>query len=136
MIWIFPCVYFHCLQGMQMDFFQMYAGVELQISLLFAWPQWITRTILALCGAIGIVGLFQLDQLRQLNNALSTAGASQEVTWKFRKFQLSYLVVYLTIMLADWLQGTNMYTLYSVSNLMELSRYLVLRCLVIIDMLH
>ena len=119
-----------------MDFFQMYAGVELQISLLFAWPQWITRTILALCGAIGIVGLFQLDQLRQLNNALSTAGASQEVTWKFRKFQLSYLVVYLTIMLADWLQGTNMYTLYSVSNLMELSRYLVLRCLVIIDMLH
>jgi hypothetical protein len=25
------------------------------------------------------------------------------------------LVVYLVIMLADWLQGTNMYTLYSVS---------------------
>lgn len=32
----------------------------------------------------------------------------------FRLFQVQYLVVYLIIMLADWLQGTNMYTLYSV----------------------
>jgi MFS family permease len=31
----------------------------------------------------------------------------------FRLFQTQYLTVYLTIMLADWLQGTNMYTLYS-----------------------
>eukprot|EP00392_Amoebophrya_sp_AT5.2_P000281 g281.t1 len=30
----------------------------------------------------------------------------------FKTFQAQYLVVYLTIMLADWLQGTNMYTLY------------------------
>lgn len=28
------------------------------------------------------------------------------------RFQWSYLSVYLTVMLADWLQGTNMYTLY------------------------
>lgn len=32
---------------------------------------------------------------------------------EFRWFQLQYLSVYLTLMLADWLQGTNMYTLYS-----------------------
>eukprot|EP00597_Dinobryon_sp_UTEXLB2267_P001631 CAMPEP_0170080960 /NCGR_PEP_ID=MMETSP0019_2-20121128/16952_1 /TAXON_ID=98059 /ORGANISM="Dinobryon sp., Strain UTEXLB2267" /LENGTH=415 /DNA_ID=CAMNT_0010295161 /DNA_START=193 /DNA_END=1440 /DNA_ORIENTATION=- len=31
----------------------------------------------------------------------------------FRLFQVQYLTVYLIIMLADWLQGTNMYTLYS-----------------------
>ena len=31
----------------------------------------------------------------------------------FAAFQREYLVVYLVIMLADWLQGTNMYTLYS-----------------------
>lgn len=30
----------------------------------------------------------------------------------FLRFQYKYLVVYLTVMLADWLQGTNMYTLY------------------------
>jgi MFS family permease len=31
----------------------------------------------------------------------------------FRAFQRRYLIVYYIIMLADWLQGTNMYTLYS-----------------------
>jgi hypothetical protein len=36
---------------------------------------------------------------------------------EFRWFQAQYLVVYLVIMLADWLQGTNMYTLYHVSGL-------------------
>eukprot|EP00667_Euglena_gracilis_P010916 EG_transcript_11126 len=30
----------------------------------------------------------------------------------FRRFQWQYLAVYLTVMFADWLQGTNMYTLY------------------------
>ena len=34
-------------------------------------------------------------------------------TTEFRWFQLSYLSAYLIIMLADWLQGTNMYTLYT-----------------------
>lgn len=37
---------------------------------------------------------------------------SGEKLGAFRKFQRQYLVVYIIIMLADWLQGTNMYTLY------------------------
>ena len=89
-----------------------YAKLELAIGQHFGWPSFITRTIFALTGAILVVGAFQIDQLRQLNKALS---ATKESSWKFRQFQLSYLVVYLVIMLADWLQGTNMYTLYSVS---------------------
>jgi MFS transporter, MFS domain-containing protein family, molybdate-anion transporter len=32
---------------------------------------------------------------------------------KFRLFQIQYLSVYFIVMLADWLQGTNMYTLYA-----------------------
>jgi MFS family permease len=45
----------------------------------------------------------------------TTKGPTQQpkYTTEFRLFQLQYLGVYLTIMLADWLQGTNMYTLYS-----------------------
>merc|ERR1711871_1491972 len=31
---------------------------------------------------------------------------------EFRQFQFRYLLVYYIIMMADWLQGTNMYTLY------------------------
>ena len=97
-----------------MDIFALISEFELQITNIFGWPLWISRTIIILCSAISIVGIFQLDQLRQLNNALSNSAIAHEVTWKFRKFQLSYLIVYLIIMLADWLQGTNMYTLYSV----------------------
>ena len=40
-------------------------------------------------------------------------GAKRGESAAFRKLQRDYLVVYLVIMLADWLQGTNMYTLYS-----------------------
>lgn len=35
-------------------------------------------------------------------------------TREFRRFQAHYLAAFLVVMLADWLQGTNMYTLYSV----------------------
>ena len=38
---------------------------------------------------------------------------ARRVTLNFRIFQAQYLSVYLVVMLADWLQGTNMYTLYS-----------------------
>jgi len=93
---------------------EIYMQYESHIATLFGWPLWITRTIITLCTAISIVGVFQLDQLRQLNNLMATSADSKENTWKFRQFQMAYLVVYLTIMLADWLQGTNMYTLYSV----------------------
>ena len=41
-----------------------------------------------------------------------TAAERKEQRSAFRKFQLQYLAVYLITMLADWLQGTNMYTLY------------------------
>jgi hypothetical protein len=33
---------------------------------------------------------------------------------EFKKFQRNYLGIYLVIQLADWLQGTNMWTLYNV----------------------
>lgn len=89
----------------------------------FGWPKWVTNTIAVLCTCILILGIYQLD-LHQLFNGSNSSNSScssvsnsnnnkAEVTWKFRKFQLSYLIVYLLIMLADWLQGTNMYTLYS-----------------------
>lgn len=41
--------------------------------------------------------------------------SSVQISREFRLFQVQYLTVYLIIMCADWLQGTNMYTLYAVS---------------------
>ena len=43
----------------------------------------------------------------------SQSSSSPKASAEFRWFQAQYLCVYLTVMLADWLQGTNMYTLYS-----------------------
>jgi hypothetical protein len=42
-----------------------------------------------------------------------TSGEHSVQRKEFRRFQISYLTVFLITMLADWLQGTNMYTLYS-----------------------
>lgn len=53
------------------------------------------------------------DKSRNDNNA---PPKRLKYTWEFRMFQMQYLSVYLITMLADWLQGTHMYTLYSVSN--------------------
>ena len=41
------------------------------------------------------------------------AGVGPDRSAEFKKFQWQWLAVYLVIMLADWLQGTHMYTLYS-----------------------
>ena len=37
---------------------------------------------------------------------------TEELEKEFYKFRKQYLVVYMVIMLADWMQGTHMYTLY------------------------
>jgi Sugar-tranasporters, 12 TM len=81
------------------------------------WPRWSLRTIALLSVAVLIVGSIQLA----LDFASEASGSGKSnkdsstvhVSSKFRWFQFQYLSVYLTIMLADWLQGTNMYTLYT-----------------------
>ena len=50
------------------------------------------------------------------NNKLQVSESSIEVvrnSVSFRMFQLQYLSVYLIVMLADWLQGPTMFTLYT-----------------------
>lgn len=87
-------------------------------STIQAWPQWATKLILLMTLLLSFSFLTQIfltffeskndREVDNLNNLTKP-------TWSFRFFQLQYLSVYLIIMLADWLQGTNMYTLYSVS---------------------
>jgi hypothetical protein len=81
------------------------------------WPQWTLRTLALLTILVILLTALQyfivgkeiqepeLDHRRQKlqQNKLS----------KFRLFQIQYLSVYFIVMLADWLQGTNMYTLYA-----------------------
>ena len=75
------------------------------------WPQWSLRTIGVLSFAVVCVSLFQF--VSDTSSSTTEKGNRIKPSTEFRWFQLQYLSVYLTLMLADWLQGTNMYTLYS-----------------------
>lgn len=87
------------------------------------WPPYATRTF----GILVILCLFAVPFLsgdseapkekKKDGDSSPTKELSKEEKAlqksAFRRFQLSYLTVYLITMLADWLQGTNMYTLYA-----------------------
>ena len=83
------------------------------------WPSWSLRTIEVLTLLVLLASLLQVASDSTSSGSTSERQATSLSTknprpsMKFRWFQLQYLSVYLIIMLADWLQGTNMYTLYS-----------------------
>lgn len=67
------------------------------------WPSWAVATLAALSL---LLVMLQLLKPSAKVDKVSDKSAS------FRAFQRNYLLIYLIIQLADWLQGTNMYTLY------------------------
>jgi MFS family permease len=54
-----------------------------------------------------------LQWVRDKDTAASDEKPTGKQVPEFRAFQRQYLLVYTIIMMADWFQGTNMYTLYS-----------------------
>ena len=48
-----------------------------------------------------------------VDRASAKRGADSKQSVAFAAFQRSYLAVYVVVMLADWMQGTHMYTLYT-----------------------
>lgn len=88
--------------------------LEAELVAALGWPEWSLRTIEVLSLAVLTVSLVQYtsDYRTSTSTKLSKGNVVKPST-EFRWFQLQYLSVYLILMLADWLQGTNMYTLYS-----------------------
>lgn len=80
------------------------------------WPAWASRTFLVLVGVTSVVGIAQ----KRLDASNSNQNADEQPSGarlkEFRAFQRQYLIVYTIVMMADWLQGTNMYTLYQSYN--------------------
>lgn len=85
------------------------------------WPQWALNLLLAMSALLAIT-LFVShmtytpddenetpDEKKLLDKKHTTHKALHS---DFNSFRRSYLSVYLVIMLADWMQGTHMYTLY------------------------
>ena len=76
-----------------------------------AWSagrEWAVQSFVALSGVALLCVLARVHKERS-----GAAKASTAMTPDFQRFQRSYLMVYGVIMLADWLQGTHMYTLYT-----------------------
>lgn len=74
------------------------------------WPAWALWSFVSLGGAtLVLAGVKRATEGASGNSAAVPSGEKLEA---FKKFQRQYLLVYIVIMLADWLQGTNMYTLY------------------------
>ena len=83
-----------------------------ELAKYLSWPIWALETIIVLLAIIVVVSLAQNLFFYEKT---TSKGDKVKIPKGFRLFQLSYLSPFLVIMLADWLQGTNMYTLYSVS---------------------
>lgn len=79
------------------------------------WPQWAIRTFAIMAGLTLMVGSASAV-LSGKEDKENKAKPSGEDVGRFRKFQRQFLIVYVIIMTADWLQGTNMYTLYASYN--------------------
>lgn len=85
------------------------------------WPRWAVKTVLILFCVLGVVtGLQVMSEKGEASAAESSRSkgrgrsqADEKEKTSFFWFQLQYLSVYLIVMLADWLQGPNMYTLYT-----------------------
>lgn len=82
------------------------------------WPAWASRTFLVLAGVTSTVALAErrlsksAEEGKGNGSKTSDEQPSGARLAEFRAFQRQYLTVYTIIMGADWLQGTNMYTLY------------------------
>ena len=87
----------------------------------YGWPNWAVLSLYALTCIVMVLFLLESTLRNSFNyknnnnngkNKKESQLTGNELI-KFRSFQIQYLTSYLLIMLADWLQGTNMYTLYS-----------------------
>lgn len=93
---------------------------DLVSGILPDWPQWAVSLLLAMSAALAVTLLVNdfytpgdetetLEEQKLLKSSHKTHDALHA---EFNTFRRSYLSVYLVIMLADWMQGTHMYTLY------------------------
>jgi MFS family permease len=101
----------------------MTSPVDLIKSALPDWPEWAMNMLITMTGALIITYVFSLfftqpdeeeptKSSSTTNGKHPTAAETKELHKKFDVFRRKYIIVYLIIMLADWMQGTHMYTLY------------------------
>jgi hypothetical protein len=91
--------------------FSTWVSTESALIEKLSWPAWALRTVELLFAILVLLFVIEFLFLSSPNGVEKLG--TQKISAAFRWFQLQYISVYLIIMLADWLQGTNMYTLYA-----------------------
>jgi len=90
-----------------------YIGILL--SSLPDWPEWAMNLLIGMTGALIITYIFSIfftpEDEATFDKKQITSDENQ-LHKEFDIFRRKYIIVYLVIMLADWMQGTHMYTLY------------------------
>ena len=79
------------------------------------WPPWTLHTLVALVCSVALLTLASrlVGRRADAAAALGSSAPLDRAPEGFAAFQRKYLAVFLVVMLADWLQGTNMWTLYN-----------------------
>jgi hypothetical protein len=99
--------------------------IDLLSNVLPDWPTWAVNHLLTMTAVLSCTLLasyfYSSDDQKdgggggenpQSAMAAKTTSDNKSIHADFLSFRRSYLSVYLVIMLADWMQGTHMYTLY------------------------
>ncbi|KAL3777140.1 hypothetical protein ACHAWO_000920 [Cyclotella atomus] len=84
------------------------------------WPSWALNLLLTMTAVLTITLITnhfytpddEKESAEEKKLLESSHKTHEALHGEFNKFRWSYLSVYLVIMLADWMQGTHMYTLY------------------------
>jgi hypothetical protein len=106
--------------------------IERYFSTISGWPSWAIRLIGALSVLViltAVVQQYVLSKELTKHKHSTHSAAEKKISLSFRLFQVKYLSVYLITMLADWLQGTNMYTLYTVNQFNAFSLFCLFFCI-------
>jgi MFS family permease len=94
----------------------MLLSMAATLSSWLGWPLWTLYTLVALVCSVMLLSLVSRAVGISAAAAAEKADpgyAAAKTPSGFVAFQRKYLAVYLVVMLADWMQGTNMWTLYN-----------------------
>mmetsp|Transcript_65469 Transcript_65469/g.76923 ORF Transcript_65469/g.76923 Transcript_65469/m.76923 type:complete len:476 (-) Transcript_65469:77-1504(-) len=79
------------------------------------WPVWAMNLLIGM-SVLTVIVLILVQFLSSGSDSAEKSNGSEAENQKkvreFKAFRNNYIMVYLVIMLADWMQGTHMYTLY------------------------
>lgn len=77
------------------------------------WPEWAMNLLITMAISLTIVFVVSsFFNTGDTSNEKESTTKDKKLEAEFTAFRRQYITVYLVIMLADWMQGTHMYTLY------------------------